>query len=83
MYDLVTHTHKDHHMSDVQYLSGPDVCARYGIVAMTLYRWVRDPDFGFPEPAFKNRDRRYWLESDLAKWERKRAREAGSARRGT
>jgi hypothetical protein len=61
--------------SGAQYLGGREVCQRYGIVPMTLHRWLKDKDLGFPEPSFRNRTLRYWLESDLIEWERKRADE--------
>jgi hypothetical protein len=37
---------------------------------MTLWRWLRDPEINFPQPALRIRDRRYWLESSLVAWER-------------
>jgi len=62
---------------DERFLSGPEVGRRYGVNArMTLWRWLNDPsyaDLGFPQPAFRIRDRRYWREADLVAWERERA----------
>jgi predicted DNA-binding transcriptional regulator AlpA len=52
------------------YLTGPQVCARYSISDMSLWRWLADKDIGFPRPAMRVRERRYWLESDLVAWER-------------
>jgi predicted DNA-binding transcriptional regulator AlpA len=69
--------------SDSRYLTGPEVCARYGIVPMSLWRWLSDTkyaDLEFPRPAFRVRDRRYWREADLIDWERRRARAAAGAR---
>ncbi len=54
-----------------RYLSAPQVCRRYGISDMTLWRWLRDEKMAFPEPMVRNR-RRYFLEADLAEWERQR-----------
>ena len=53
-----------------RYLTGPQVCARYFICDMTLWRWLQDAEIRFPRPAMRVRDRRYWLESDLIAWER-------------
>jgi predicted DNA-binding transcriptional regulator AlpA len=62
---------------ETRFLSGPQVAERYGInVKMTLWRWLNDPaysDLGFPQPAFMVRERRFWRESDLVAWERRRA----------
>jgi predicted DNA-binding transcriptional regulator AlpA len=52
------------------YLSGPDICRRYGVSDMTLWRWLRDALLAFPQPAMRVKDRRYWLETDLVNWER-------------
>jgi hypothetical protein len=46
------------------------VCARYSITDMSLWRWLRDAELRFPQPALRVKDRRYWLESDLITWER-------------
>jgi hypothetical protein len=66
-----------------QYLTGPQVCARYGITAMTLHRWLGDAALRFPQPAMRIRDRRFWLEADLIAFERRavpdRKRAAGAA----
>ena len=52
-----------------RYLNGPQVCQRYTISDMTLWRWLQDNDLAFPHP-LRIRDRRYWLEADLVTWER-------------
>lgn len=47
------------------YLTASQVRERYGDIAdMTLWRWLRDPDLGFPQPEYRRR-RRYWLAADL------------------
>jgi predicted DNA-binding transcriptional regulator AlpA len=60
-----------------RFLTGPQVAARYGVnVRMTLWRWCNHADYAdleFPQPAFRVRDRRFWRESDLVAWERRRA----------
>jgi len=39
---------------------------------MSLWRWLRDTELGFPKPLRIN-DRRYWHESELVAWERSAA----------
>jgi predicted DNA-binding transcriptional regulator AlpA len=53
-----------------RYLTGPQVCQRYSISDVGLWRWLRDRELNFPLPAMRVRDRRYWLEDDLVVWER-------------
>jgi predicted DNA-binding transcriptional regulator AlpA len=53
-----------------KFLTGPQVCLRYAITDMSLWRWLRDPALNFPPPAMRIRDRRYWLLTDLLAWER-------------
>ncbi len=55
------------------YLPGRQVWERYGVTAMSLHRWVRDPDMRFPEPIYIGRHR-FWLLADLEGWERTRPR---------
>ena len=38
-----------------------------GISQMTLWRWMQDPQLGFPEPIYIGR-RRYWRESEILEW---------------
>jgi predicted DNA-binding transcriptional regulator AlpA len=52
-----------------KFLTGPQVCQRYAISDMSLWRWLQDAELSFPQPALRVRDRRYWLESDLVRWE--------------
>lgn len=59
-------------MSNTSYITGPQVMARYQISEMTLYRWVNDPKMEFPQPIKINR-RRFFLETELIAWERRRA----------
>jgi predicted DNA-binding transcriptional regulator AlpA len=56
-----------------RFLTGPQVCARYGISDMGIWRWLRDPELGFPQPALRIKDRRYWDEAELVTWERSAA----------
>ena len=53
-----------------RFLTGPQVCSRYSITDMSLWRWLKDPTIGFPQPTMRVKDRRYWLEADLIAWER-------------
>jgi hypothetical protein len=53
-------------------LPASKVWKRYGIVDRTLDRWIASETLGFPKPIVINR-RRYFRESDLIAWERKRA----------
>jgi len=52
----------------VEFLTGPDVQARYRKSHVTIWRWARDPDLGFPAPIQINR-LNYWRLSDLESWE--------------
>lgn len=63
--------------SDQQYLTARQVLSRYGITDMTLWRWLRNPDLGFPRPTVINR-RRYFAEAELTAWERQRVGQAAA-----
>ena len=47
-----------------RYVSGPGVCARFDISAMTLWRWQRNPELNFPLPIVIN-GRKYWALDEL------------------
>lgn len=34
---------------------------------MTIWRWLNDPELGFPRPVYI-RKRRYWREADILDW---------------
>lgn len=55
-----------------RYLKTRQVCDRYGVTTMTLWRWEQDCDLKFPQ-AVVIRRRRHWLESALIEWEREQA----------
>ena len=38
-----------------------------GVSEMSIWRWLKDEDMGFPKPIVINR-RRYWREADIAAW---------------
>ena len=61
------------------FLTGPQVRERYGISAMTLWRWQRDPRLCFPGP-IEIHGRKRWRESDLANWEGERIASGGTRR---
>lgn len=42
-----------------------DLCG--GVSSMTLWRWMNDPQKGFPRPIYVGR-RRYWREADVIAW---------------
>jgi predicted DNA-binding transcriptional regulator AlpA len=54
-----------------EFLTGPQVQARYKKSHVTIWRWVRDPDLGFPKPIQINR-LNYWRLRDLEAWEASR-----------
>ena len=50
-----------------KFLPAPAVCKRYGVSDMTLFRWLRDPALGFPQPTMVLQGgRRYWDKSFCA-----------------
>ncbi|OWY18248.1 hypothetical protein B6V73_00055 [Thioclava sp. JM3] len=49
-----------------------EVCAKFGVVEMTLRRWLNDPRVDFPRPIRINR-RRYWRLADLNMFIERRA----------
>ncbi len=60
------------------FLTGPQVQARYQKSHVTIWRWVRDPDLGFPSPMQINR-LNYWRLSDLEAWEDQQAQAVTAA----
>ena len=64
------------------YLPARAVWERYGVTAMTLYRWIASENLGFPPPVYLGRFR-YWKIADLLAWEASRpsvGAPAGAAR---
>jgi predicted DNA-binding transcriptional regulator AlpA len=47
-----------------RFLTTEQVRKRYNITNQTIWRWLRDPELGFPKPETIRR-RRYWLEAKL------------------
>jgi predicted DNA-binding transcriptional regulator AlpA len=50
------------------FLTGPQVQARYSKSHVSIWRWMNDPDLGFPKPVKINR-LNYWKLSDLEAFE--------------
>jgi predicted DNA-binding transcriptional regulator AlpA len=57
------------------YLTAAQVEERFKISSVTLYRWEKDKELGFPQP-FKVKRRKLFDETKLNEWELKRSREA-------
>jgi predicted DNA-binding transcriptional regulator AlpA len=57
---------------DDAYLPAARVRQRYGVSAMSIYRWLLDAKLRFPKPIYIGRYR-YWRLSDLVAWEINRA----------
>ena len=60
------------------FLPAIKVQARYGVCGMTINRWLRDKNLGFPLPIYIKR-LRFWKLAELTVWERERARASRSA----
>lgn len=58
--------------TETMYLPTKKVLQRYGISAMSLWRWEHDPSLPFPAPMKVNRRKFYALE-EIEAWERVRA----------
>ena len=72
--------HNEAHSRDQEYFTAKQVCGRFGVTDMTLWRWLVRTDLGFPRPIVISR-RRYFLISDIKAWERARAaRSMGTAK---
>lgn len=55
-----------------EFLTGPQVQARYQRSHVTLWRWIRDHEMRFPQPLKINR-LNYWRLADLERWENAQA----------
>lgn len=55
-----------------KYLTANQVRERFGGISdMSLWRWLRDPKLGFPQPMIVNR-RRLFSEEEISRWEAER-----------
>lgn len=61
-----------------EFLTGPQVQQRYQRTHVTIWRWLHDPDLGFPQPV-KIQRLNYWRLSDLEAWERAQAEKSARA----
>ncbi len=68
------------HRPGRRYMTEPQVCARYGVVPLTLRRWDQDPELGFPAPVFI-RGRKYRDEEEILAWEARQAAKQEKGRR--
>jgi hypothetical protein len=59
-------------VSGTVHIGAIPLCQRFGIVPMTLGRWLNNPALAFPRPYWVN-NRRYWCLADIERWERERA----------
>ena len=58
-----------------EFYTAPDLLRRYSISNVTLWRWLRDPQLGFPNPTVINR-RRYFRRAEISAWETRRSQMA-------
>jgi hypothetical protein len=58
-------------------LPDPAVAKRYGVHPLTLRRWDKNPDLGFPQVIVVN-NRRYRKIAELDAWDLRNSREAAS-----
>jgi predicted DNA-binding transcriptional regulator AlpA len=60
---------------DDAFLPASGVWNRYGVTSMTLFRWLRDENLGFPRPVYIGRFR-FWRVSELEAFEAATPRES-------
>lgn len=60
------------------YLTGPQIRHRYQCSYQTIWRWMNDPEMGFPKPMKINNRNRFALD-DIEAFERKRASVSSAA----
>ena len=58
-------------MNDKRLVPDPEVCGRYGVSAMTLWRWDQDQNLNFPKPV-RIRRRKYRDAAELDAFDRAR-----------
>lgn len=59
-----------------EYMTTAEVCGRYSVTDMTLWRWSKRPELNFPKPLMIAR-RRYYRVADLVRWENEQAEGQG------
>jgi predicted DNA-binding transcriptional regulator AlpA len=55
--------------NEAVWLTATQLSRRFSISLMALWRWVNDPNLGFPAP-LKIRERNYWRLAEIEDWER-------------
>lgn len=63
----------------LELLPGKTICAMFGITAMSLWRWRRNPDLSFPEP-IDICGRLYWRRRDLEAFLQRQAEKSATDR---
>ena len=63
---------------DQEYLKCRGVLDRYGISRMTLDRWLKDPETGFPQP-IRIKGQRYFSTAAIEQWEEAQASDPPTA----
>ena len=64
-------------MDEKRLLPAPVVCRRYGVSAMTIWRWEHDPQLDFPK-AIRIRRRKYRDERELDAFDARQAEAANA-----
>jgi predicted DNA-binding transcriptional regulator AlpA len=59
------------------YLTGPQLKRRYSRSHQTIWRWMKNPELGFPKPT-KINGRLYFHRDQIESWERLQASNAGA-----
>jgi len=68
---------------DGPFLTGEQVQARYHRDRTTIWRWLNDPDLGFPKPLkARRKSRNLWRLSDLEDWEKRMDEKSQAGRKG-
>ena len=56
-------------------LKTADVCSIFDVTPMSIHRWTKDQDLGFPQP-FKVKTIRFWRLGDIEAFIERQSREA-------
>ena len=58
--------------TESEWLGGARTAAYFGVTAMTIWRWERDPKLAFPRASVIH-GRKYWSRDDIDAWMRSMA----------
>jgi predicted DNA-binding transcriptional regulator AlpA len=60
----------------IRYRARADIRRRYPVSDVTILRWIKDPEVGFPKPVklSKGRGRNFWIEKELDEFDARRQR---------